>query len=215
MSFAIHWHESAVDLHVFPILIPSPISLSIPSLPSGSSQCTSPEHLSHASNLDWRSVSHLIIYMFQCYSLRSSHPRLLPQSPKVCSIHLCLSFCPGYRIIITIFLILYIRVSILYWCLSFWLTSLCIMGSSFIYLIRTDSNMFFLMAEWYSMVYVPQLLYPFVCWCTSMLLPCPGYYKQCCDKHWGTCVSFRSGFLSVYAQEWDCWVIWQFHFQFF
>ena len=31
--------------------------------------------------------------MFQCYSLRSFHPRLLPQSPKVCSIHLCLFFC--------------------------------------------------------------------------------------------------------------------------
>ena len=24
-------------------------------------------------------------------------------------------------------------------------------------------------------------------------------YKQCCDEHWGTCVSFPSGFLSVYA----------------
>ena len=34
----------------------------------------------------------------------------------------------------------YICVSILYWCLSFWLTSLCIMGSSFIHLIRTDGN---------------------------------------------------------------------------
>ena len=22
------------------------------------------------------------------------------------------------------------------------------------------------------------------------LLPCPGYYKQCCDEHWGTRVSF-------------------------
>ena len=26
------------------------------------------------------------------------------------------------------------------------------------------------------------------------------YYKQCCDEHWGTCVSFSSGFLCVYAQ---------------
>ena len=33
------------------------------------------------------------------------------------------------------------------WSLSFWLTSLCIMGSSFIHLIRTDSNEFFLVAE--------------------------------------------------------------------
>ena len=41
-------------------------------------------------------------------------------------------------------------------------------------------------------VYVPQLSYPFVCWWTSRLLPCPGYYKQCCNKHWGTCVSFNS-----------------------
>ena len=63
-------------------------------------------------------------------------------------------------------------------------------------------------------VYVPQLPYPFVCWWGSRLLPCPGYYKQCCDEHWGARVSFRSGFLSVYAQEWDCWVIWQFFFSF-
>ena len=34
-------------------------------------------------------------------------------------------------------------VSILYWSLSFWLTSLYIMGSSFIHLIRTDSNVYY------------------------------------------------------------------------
>ena len=34
--------------------------------------------------------------------------------------------------------------------------------------------------------------------------------KQCCDEHWGTRVFFISGYLSVYAQQWDCWVIWQF-----
>ena len=72
--------------------------------PSGSSRCTSPEHLSHASNLGWWSVSPLIIYMFRCCSLEISHPRLLPQSPKACSVHLCLFFCFAYRIIITIFL---------------------------------------------------------------------------------------------------------------
>ena len=31
----------------------------------------------------------------------------------------------------------------------------------------------------------------------------------------GVRVSFPSGFLIVYAQQWDFWVIWQFYFQFF
>ena len=52
-----------------------------------------------ASNLDWRFVSHMIIYMFQCHSPKSSHPHSLPQSSKDCSIHLCLlpSHIQGYR----------------------------------------------------------------------------------------------------------------------
>ena len=70
----------------FPLPPPSPPH------PSGSSQCTSPEHLSHASNLGWRSVSPLIVYLFQCCSLRTSHPCPLPQSLKVCSVYLCLFF---------------------------------------------------------------------------------------------------------------------------
>ena len=86
------------------------------------------------------------------------------------------------------------------------------MGSSFTHLIRTDSNEFFLMAEEYSIVY---MYHGFLIHSSADgLLPCPGYYKQCCDEHWGAHVSFRSGFLSVYAQKWDCWVIWQFYFQF-
>ena len=64
-------------------------------------------------------------------------------------------------------------------------------------------------------VYIPQLSYPFICWWTSRLLPCPGYYNQCCYEHWDTRVSLNSVFLSLYDQQWDCWVIWQFYFQFF
>ena len=41
------------------------------------------------------------------------------------------------------------HIYVLVYCIffSFWLTSLCIVGSSFIHLIKTDSNVFFLMAE--------------------------------------------------------------------
>ena len=34
---------------------------------------------------------------------------------------------------------------------------------------------------------------------------------KCCNEHWGTCVSFNSGFLGVYAQQWYCRVIRQFY----
>ena len=50
----------------------------------------------------------MIIHMFQCCSLKSSHPRLLPQSPKVCSFHLCLFCSLAYRVIVTIFLLLHL-----------------------------------------------------------------------------------------------------------
>ena len=101
-GFAIHWHESAIGVHVFPILnspshfLPHPIPLGHPSAPALSTL--------HASNLDWRSVSHMIICMSQCYSFKSSHSRLLPQSPKDYSIHMCLFCCLTYRVIVTIFL---------------------------------------------------------------------------------------------------------------
>ena len=72
--------------------------------PSGSSQCTRPKHLSHASNLGQWSVSLQKIYMFRCCSLETSHPHLLPQSPKVCYVHLCRFFYFAYKVIITIFL---------------------------------------------------------------------------------------------------------------
>ena len=38
--------------------------------------------------------------MFQCHSLKTSHPLPLPQSPKDCSIHLCLFCCLAYRIML-------------------------------------------------------------------------------------------------------------------
>ena len=78
-------------------LPPHPILQGYPSAPILSA-------LSQALNLDWRSSSHMVIYMFQCYSLKLSHPCLLPQSPKVCSLHLCLFCCLAYRVIVTIFL---------------------------------------------------------------------------------------------------------------
>ena len=78
-------------------LPPHPIPLGHPSAPASNI-------LYHASNLDWRFISHMILYIFQLHSPKSSYPRPLPQSPKDCSIYLCLFCCLTYRVIITIFL---------------------------------------------------------------------------------------------------------------
>ena len=130
MVFAIQWHESAMDLHVFPIPILPPPS---PSHPSGSSQCTSPEHLSHASNLGWWSVSPLVVYT--CFNAVLSEYPTLAFSHRVPKsvLYICISFSVLHiGLLLPSFKIPYICVSILYWSLSFWLTSLYIMGSSFI-----------------------------------------------------------------------------------
>ena len=44
-------------------------------IPLGHPSALALSTLSHALNLDRRSVSHMVIYMFQCYSLKSSHPQ--------------------------------------------------------------------------------------------------------------------------------------------
>ena len=102
MVFATHWHKSSTGVHVFPSWTPS--NLSPHPIPQGHPSAPVLRTLSHASNLDWWSVSHMTIYMFQCHSLRSSHSHLLPQSPKDCSLHLCLFCCLTYRVIIIIYL---------------------------------------------------------------------------------------------------------------
>ena len=72
--------------------------------PLGCLNAPAPSIPYYALNLDWRLVSYMILYMFQCHSLKSSHPLLLPQSLKVCSVHLPLFCCLAYRVIVTIFL---------------------------------------------------------------------------------------------------------------
>ena len=103
IDFAIHQHESATGVHVFPILNPSS-HLPPHTIPLGHPHAPAPRIQYHASNLDWQFISHLIIYMFQCHSPKSSHPRPLPRSPKHYSMHLCLFCCLAYRVIVTIFL---------------------------------------------------------------------------------------------------------------
>ena len=79
------------------------------------------------------------MYMFQCYSLKSSHP-LLPLSPRVCSLRLCLLCCPACRVIGTIFLNSICMRYIQYF--SFGLTSLCTGSSTSVELTQVRSCLY-------------------------------------------------------------------------
>ena len=121
--FAIQSHESGMGVDVFPImnppslLPPHPIPLGHPNAPALST-------LSHTSNLDWLSISHMVIYMFQCCSLKLS-----PTSPSSRVQKSVLYICVSFVVLhigssLPSFYIPYIWVNILYWCFSFQLTSL-------------------------------------------------------------------------------------------
>ena len=89
-------------------------------------------------------------------SIRRSGPcfnAILPNHPALSLtvqksvLYICVSCCLAYRVIITIFLNSIYMCQYIVLVFFFWLTSLCIIGSSFIHLIRTDSDVFYLMAE--------------------------------------------------------------------
>ena len=108
----------------------------------GHPRAPAPSILYLVSNIDWWFISYMILYMFQCHSPKSSHPLPLPQSLKTVytSVSLLLSRIQGYRYHLSKF-----HIYVLVYCIGIFLSGL--IHSSFIHLIRTDSNIFFLMAE--------------------------------------------------------------------
>ena len=124
----------------------TPLPPPSPSHPSGSSQCTSLKH-----PVSCIEPGLAIRFMYDIIHVSMPFSQTIPPSPSpteskrlfYTSVSLLLSCIQGYRYHLSKFHIY----ALVYWCFSFWLTSLCIIGSSFIHLIRIDSNVFFLMAE--------------------------------------------------------------------
>ena len=118
--------------------------------PSGPSQCTSPKH--PASCIKPGLATRFI---YDTIHVSMPFSQIIPSSPsptEVYSLHLCVFCCLMYTVIVTIFLnSIYMH---LYCIDDFFLTSPCIIGSSFIHLIRTVTNAFCLIAKQYCIVYM-------------------------------------------------------------
>ena len=52
-------HESAMGVHVYPILNPPPTSLPVPFIPLGRPRAPALSNQYHALNLDWRFAKHV------------------------------------------------------------------------------------------------------------------------------------------------------------
>ena len=77
----------------------TPLPPPSPFHPSGLSQCTGPE-----SPVSCIEPGLAIYFTYGNIHVSMLFSQIIPQSPKVCSLHLCLFCCPAYRVIITIFL---------------------------------------------------------------------------------------------------------------
>ena len=105
--------------------LPPPYS----SHPSGSSQCTSPEHPVSCIEPGLAIRFTYIIHV----SMLFSHIIALSHRVQKTAVYLCVSFAVLHTgLSLPSFEIPYICNSIIYWCFSFWLISLCIIGSSLV-----------------------------------------------------------------------------------
>ena len=134
----------------------------IPSQPSRISQSPSLSSLNYTTNSHWLSILHMLVYMYIhiytyiyviyiciCYSLYYPTLSFLPTPPMSISLFsLPESPLHTYKQVHQHqFSRVYICINIQYLFFSIWLTSLCIIGSTFIHLKTTDSSAFFYLAE--------------------------------------------------------------------
>ena len=98
LTSAAQQSESALSIH-----IPRPLKAPSPPPPLTSSQSAEPSSLFYSAASGQLSALHMVVCIWQCYSLNSPRPPLPPLCSHVHSPHLHLSSCPTDRVICTFF----------------------------------------------------------------------------------------------------------------
>ena len=90
-------------------------------IPLGHASAPAPSILYPASNLEWRFISYMILYMFQCHSPKSSTPSLSHESKRLfyTSVFLLLSCIQGCRYYLPKF-----HIYVLVYCIGVFLSGL-------------------------------------------------------------------------------------------
>ena len=178
---------------------PSWTPLPSPSLyhPSGSSQRTSPKH--PVSCIEPGLAIH---FKYDIIHVSMPFSQIIPPLPSpteskrlfYTSVSLLLSHIQGYHYHLS-----KLHIYVLGYCIGVFLSGLLHSVYAPVSSTSLERTQMYSFNGWGILhcVYVPQLSYPFICWWTSRLFPCPGYRKECCSDHWSTCVFLNYGFLSI------------------
>ena len=126
--------------------------------------------------------------------------QLISPSPPHCVhmsiLYVCISIALQIELIVAIFFFFRLHIYALVYSICFsHLTLLYMTDSRSIHISTNDPICSF--NDWVIVycVYVSHLLHSLICQWTFQLLPYPGYCKDCCNEHWGTCVFLNCSIL--------------------
>ena len=163
-----------------PISPPSWASLpSFVSHPSRSLQSTKPISVCYDAASHQPTILHSVVYICRCNSHFAPAPLYHPMSSSPFSVYLFIPALPLDSSVLFYFILFRFHIYALAYGIWFSLSDL--FHSVWQTLSPSTSlqitHFHFFLWLIFHCIYVPYLLYPFICWWTYRLVPCPGYCK--------------------------------------